>query len=174
MESNMRFALRAASLAAAATVVTNVLLAQGSATLEAVASAMGGKDRVLAVHTIVVEGPGDNFNFGQSLTPDAPLPRYEVTQSRRAFDFANKRWLLDQTREARFLTGNVAPQRQRFGVDGDVAYSIGNDGAMQRVGGQTAVDRANELLHHPIGFLQAAFAAGSEVAEDQPRGSLPW
>jgi len=165
----MRTFTRAAAVTALALTTTS-LRAQGSPALELVARAMGGKDRVLAVRTIVVEGPGDNFNFGQNLTPDAALPRYEVTQSRRAIDFANKRWQLDQTREPRFLTGNAAPQRQRFGIDGDVAYNIGNDGAMARVGGQTAADRANELLDHPIGFLQAAFASGAQVTDEQPRG----
>src|SRR5439155_373079 len=83
----------------------------------AVARAMGGKDRVLAVRTIVVEGRGDNYNLGQNLTPEAELPRFEVTAFRRANDYANKRWRIEQTREPRFPTGNTAPQQQRFGVD---------------------------------------------------------
>ena len=166
----MRSVIRAAAVLAVALVPTS-LRAQGSPALEMVARAMGGKDRVLAVRTIVLEGPGDNFNLGQNLTPDAPLPRYEVTQSRRAIDFESRRWQLDQTREPRFVTGNTAPQRQRFGIDGDVAYNIANDGAMARAGGQAAADRANELVDHPIGFLQTAFAADAQVTDEQPRGN---
>ena len=145
--------------------------AQNAGTLDAVARAMGGRDRIAAVRTLVLDGKGDNFNLGQNLTPSADLPRFEVTQHHRSIDFANRRWQMDQTREPRFPTGNTAPVRQRQGIDGDVAYNIGNDGSMQRVFGQTAVDRANELLHHPIGFLQAAWAPGSVITEDQDRKS---
>jgi glyoxylase-like metal-dependent hydrolase (beta-lactamase superfamily II) len=141
-------------------------------TLDAVARAMGGKDRVLGVRTLVIEAKGDNYNFGQNLTPTAELGRFEVTQSTRTIDFLNRRWRLEQTREPRFVTGNVAPQRQRFGIDGDVAYNIGNNDAMQRVGGQAAVDRANELLHHPIGFVQAAYGPNTEVFEDRLDGEV--
>jgi glyoxylase-like metal-dependent hydrolase (beta-lactamase superfamily II) len=145
--------------------------AQGAGALDAVARAMGGKDRIVAVRTLVLEGTGDNFNLGQNLTPSADLPRFEVTQYRRSYDFTNKRWFLDQTRVPRFITGNTAPQRQRLGNDGDVAYNVGNNDAMNRVGGQAALDRAFDLLHHPIGFLQGAWAPGSEVfPEETPRG----
>ena len=138
--------------------ITASAAAAQSTALDAVARAMGGKDRILAVRTLVLEGTGDNFNLGQNLTPSADLPRFEVTQYRRSFDFANRRWFQEQTREPRFTTGNTAPQRQRTGVDGDVAYNVANDGAMNRVGGQAALDRGFDLLHHPVGFLQGAWA----------------
>lgn len=163
-----------ATSAIALVVAGNVLTAQSrnTTTLDAVARAMGGKDRVLAIRTIVEEGMGDVFNVGQNLTPTAELPRFEVTQARRSLDFVNRRWFLDQTRVPRFTTGNVAPQRQRIGFDVDVAYNVGNNDVMQRVGGQVAVDRANELLYHPIGFLQAAYGPNTEVFDDDVGGGI--
>lgn len=168
----MRF-VRVATTAIALSVTADTLGAQGTAPLDAVARALGGKDRVLAVRTLILEGRGENLNFGQNHTPDAET-KFEVTSFRREIDFPNRRWLLDQTREPRFITANTAPQRQRSGVDGAVAYNIAANGNMTRVGGQAAIDRANELMHHPIGFLQAAFAPGSEVTEEEPRGGLKW
>ncbi len=158
----------AVALALAATTAAS-LAAQGGGTLDAVARAMGGKEKILAVRTLVMDGVGDNFNFGQNLTPSADLPRFEVDHHRRSIDFVGKRWLVDQMRTPRFTTGNVMPQRQRLGFDG-VAFNIGTDGAFTRVGGQGAADRANEFMHHPVAFLQAAWAPGSEVTEEAPRG----
>jgi glyoxylase-like metal-dependent hydrolase (beta-lactamase superfamily II) len=135
---------------------------------------MGGKDRILAVRTLVLEGRGENFNFGQNLTPSADLPRYEITQYQRSIDYSTLRLFTDLTREPRFVTGNTLPQRQRTGLDRDVAYNVNNDGVMSRVGGQAATDRLNELFHHPVGFLQAAWAPGSEITEEQPRGQQRW
>lgn len=146
------------------------LSAQNTVALDGIARAMGGRDRVAAVRTLVLDGTGDNYNLGQNVTPDAPLPRFEVTQYRRSVDVAGRRWQLDQTRVPRFVTGNVSPQRQRQGVDGDVAYNVGNDGAMQRAFGRAGVDRASEFLHHPIALMQAAWTPGASITEDQPRG----
>lgn len=167
----MRF-LHVATSALALSVAGGSLTAQSPA-LDAAARAMGGKDRVLAVRTLVLEGKGEQLSFGQNHTPDADT-KYEVTSFRRAIDFANRRWLLDQTREPRFITAVTTPQRQRSGLDGDVAYNIAANGNMNRAGAQVATDRANELLHHPVGFMQAAFAPGSDVTEDQPRGNVRW
>ena len=146
--------------------------AQGSAALDAVAEAMGGKDHILAVRTLLLEGNGDAFNLGQNLTPSADLPRYEVTHYSRRIDIPNRRWFVDLAREPKFLTGNTATQRLRQGLDGDVAYNVGNDGVARRAPGTAAEDRATELFHHPIVFLQAAWSPGSEVTEESPRGQL--
>lgn len=136
----------------------------GKPLLEDVARAMGGRDRVLAVRTLVIEGTGDNYNLGQNAAPAAELPRYEVTEFRRSIDFAGRRWLHDQTRVPRFVTGNIAPQRQRNGYD-SVAYNVAADGTVARGSARADVDRANELLHHPIGFVQTALASGTELTE---------
>ena len=79
--------------------------------IEELARAMGGSDRILAVRTIVVEGTGENYNLGQNILPDAPLPVFAVTAYSRSIDFANRRWRQDQMREPRFVTGNVTPGR---------------------------------------------------------------
>jgi glyoxylase-like metal-dependent hydrolase (beta-lactamase superfamily II) len=132
-------------------------------TLDDVARAMGGREQVLGVRTLVLEGRGDNYNLGQNLTPDAPLPRFEVTEYRRTYDFPQRRWRQEQTRVARFTTANTAPQRTQIGLDGDVAFNILPDGRAQRGGAAVTAERINELLFHPIGLLQRALEGGASV-----------
>ncbi len=143
----------------------------GKPLLEQVAQAMGGSDRILAVRTLVLEGTGDNYNLGQNASPYAALPLFAVTEYRRSIDFANGRWRHEQSREPRFLSGNPAAQRQRLGYDG-VAYDILADGTARRASARADLDRANELLHHPIGFLQVALAPGTELTEERARAGL--
>ena len=55
------------------------LAAQGGSLLEQVTAALGGRERVLGVRTLVVEGTGENYNLGQNRSPDADLPVFAVT-----------------------------------------------------------------------------------------------
>jgi glyoxylase-like metal-dependent hydrolase (beta-lactamase superfamily II) len=134
---------------------------------------MGGRDRVLGIRTLILEGRGENYNVGQNRTPDAPLPVFEVTEYRRTYDFPQRRWRLDQLRTPRFPTGNPAPQRQRLALDEGVAFNILPDGRAQRVGATAFVDRVNELLYHPVGLLHQALAPEAKVVTlSTPQGRL--
>ncbi len=143
------------------------------ATLDDVFRAMGGRDRVLGVRTLVLEGRGENFNLGQNVRPEADLPAFEVTEYRRLYDFPQRRWRLEQLRTPRFPAGNPTPQRQRIALDDGVAFNILPNGNAQRVGSTAFVERVNELLYHPIGVLQQAVAAEAKVvAITTPQGRL--
>jgi glyoxylase-like metal-dependent hydrolase (beta-lactamase superfamily II) len=129
------------------------------------ANAIGGRDRILAVNTLILEGEGENYNLGQNRSPDAELPRYKVTSFRRAIDFANGRARQEQTRTPEFLTGNPAPQKQVGGIDGDVAFNVGGDGSATRAPETAGRDRKAELRHHPIGILRAALQPGTQLQD---------
>lgn len=131
--------------------------------LDDVVRAMGGRDQLLGIRTLVLEGKGDNYNLGQNLTPDAPLPRFEVTEFRRTYDFPQRRWRQEQVRVARFTTPNTSPQRAQIALDGDVAFNVLPDGRAQRVSRALTVDRINELLYHPVGLIQRALERGSSI-----------
>jgi glyoxylase-like metal-dependent hydrolase (beta-lactamase superfamily II) len=147
--------------------------ARGGITLDDVARAMGGRERVLAVRTLVTEARGENYNFGQNRAPEADLPVFEVTESTRRIDFAQRRWRNDQMRVPRFVTGNTAPQRQHIGLDGDVAFNVLPNGNVERAGAAAAADRANEFLYHPVGLLQQALSGGAQVTPiTTPQGRL--
>ena len=71
-------------------IAADAVPAQRPSALDAVAQAMGGKDRVLAVRTLVVEGSGEVLYFGQTVTPYAKT-NIAVTSFRRSYDFADRR-----------------------------------------------------------------------------------
>jgi glyoxylase-like metal-dependent hydrolase (beta-lactamase superfamily II) len=145
-----------------------------SPAFDATVRAMGGRERLLAVRTLVLEGTGENLNFGQNHTPFADS-KFEVTAHRRAYDFANSRWFQDQTRVPRFNTANTNPQRLRFGLDAatdTVAYNISATDVMGRASAQVAADRVHELVLHPLGFVRAAFTPGTEISEEPVAGGL--
>lgn len=154
-----------------ALVLVNGTLGAQSPAFDAAVRAMGGKERILAIRTLVLDGTGDNLNFGQNHTPFADT-KFEVTSFRRAYDFRNRRWLQDQTRVPRFNTANVNPQRQRIGLDGAVGYNILPNDAMTRAPEPVEADRAHEFALHPIGFALAAFAAGSGISEEAGANGL--
>src|SRR5688572_536405 len=159
------------------------LLAQSPA-LDAAAQAMGGKDRLLAIRTLVLEGTGEQLSFGQNHTPYAET-MFDVTSWTRSFEFPSRRWFMDMTRVPKFTTGNMNPQRQRQGLDGapdGIAYNIGGGpppgpgqqapGTMSRVGGQAATERIYEFMYHPLGFLKTANIQDVTVTEEAAPGNM--
>jgi len=141
-----------------------VAAAQPPTALDDVAKAMGGKERVLAVRTLIVEGTGERLFFDQALSPYAKTNN-TLTAFRRSYDFANRRLLQDETRESRYVTPMPPPLRVRGGVDGDVGYLVVGDGPMTRTSAAVAADRSAEFVYHPIGFVRAAYSPGARVTE---------
>lgn len=139
--------------------------------MEEVARAMGGRDRVLSVRTLLLEGTGEQYSLGQNMAPEATPPIFAVTELKRSIDFANRRWRHEQSRVPRFPTSNTAAQQARLGYD-SVAYDVLADGTVRRAAARADSERANELLYHPIGFLQVALAPGTELTEERSRGDL--
>lgn len=135
------------------------------AALDAVATAMGGRARVLAVKSLSMVGRGSNFNLGQNPAPLDSLPMFEVTEFRRISDFANSRWRLEAARTPRFVTGNTASQRLTSGGDKELGFDVLADGSSRVATGRLLSDARNDLVHHPIGFLQTAFSPNSVVLD---------
>jgi hypothetical protein len=50
---------------------TSLAAQNGTPALEAALQAMGGKDRVLNLRTLILQGSGTNLQFGQNHTPFA-------------------------------------------------------------------------------------------------------
>jgi len=120
------------------------------------ADAMGGLQKVLEVKTLTIEGEGDAPNVGQNTTPDGELPNWKVTEFTRTIDLANHRMRMQQLRTAQFLFANANTQRQTQGLDGDVAFNVGPDGAATRSSGDAAKDRRMEMLQHPLVIVRMA------------------
>jgi hypothetical protein len=114
------------------------------------ADALGGRDRLLGIRTLVLEGEGTQWNLGQDMTIDATGQTFAVTGYRRAMDLAAGRMRIEQTRRPNFLYfQGQAPQTQAFGLDGDVTYSVSASGGISRASAQVG-GRLAELHHHPV------------------------
>src|SRR5665213_1008174 len=122
------------------------------------ADAMGGRQKVLDVKTLTVEGEGTAPNVGQNTMPDSELPVWKVTEFKRTVDLPNHRMRMQQFRTAQFLFANANTQRQNQGLDGDVAFNIGADGTATRASAQVMQDRRMEMLHHPLVIVREALA----------------
>ena len=145
------------------------------------ATALGGKERVLAVRSLVITGAGDNPNIGQNVTPDAPLNIWRVTDFTRSIDLVNGRMRLRQVRSARFPYTLATIQHQTQGIDGDVAFNVAEPGAgvtptAVRASAAVAHDRRAEMLHNPVAAVRAALESEREAEQlprievDQPSG----
>ena len=134
------------------------------------AAALGGKDRIQSVKTLVIEGEGSAPNAGQNRMPDGELPVWKVTEFKRSVDLANGRTRMQQLRTAQFLFAGATVQRQNQALDGDVAYNVGQDGNATRAGEAAARDRRIELLHHPITVVRAALDPAAKVTNLRQQG----
>src|SRR5579862_7168933 len=118
------------------------------------AAAPGGKERILAVKTLVISGSGDNPNIGQNVTPDAPLGIWRVTDFTRTIDLVNGRMRLRQVRAARFPYALATVQRQIQGLDGEVAFNEADSGMATRVSEAVARERRAEMLQNPVAAVR--------------------
>src|SRR5437867_1775258 len=87
------------------------------------AEAMGGRQKLLALKTLTMEGEGDAPNVGQNTMPDSELPNWKVTEFKRTIDVPNRRMRTQQLRTAQFLFANANTQRQDQSLDGDIAFN---------------------------------------------------
>ena len=136
------------------------------------AQALGGQARIQQIKTLIIEGEGTAPNLGQNITPDSELPVWKVTKFSRVIDPANSRMRVKQVREAQFLFAGETVQTQEYGLDGEVAYSIGQDGTPARVSEWVARERQREILHHPIVIIRAALQPESKLSNLRTEGDL--
>ena len=135
------------------------------------AAALGGRDRLLAVKTLVLEGGGTNGNLLQDMTPEASGQTFLVSSYRRSIDIAGGRAKTEQTRTPTFAYfQGMAPQRQLSGIDGNVGYNVAANGAATRVADAVARDRRTELLHHPLTIVRAALDPAARLTHARTAG----
>src|SRR5258705_12785765 len=66
------------------------------------AQALGGRDRIAAVKTLLVEGAGPQYNLGQDVKPGASGQTFTVTGYKRAVDVGGGRARTELTRQPNF------------------------------------------------------------------------
>lgn len=132
------------------------------------AAALGGRDRVLAIKTLIIDGEGTNGNLGQDMTPEATSQTFTVTGYERAVDVMNGRVRIEQTRTPNFIYfQGQQPQKQVQGLDGEVAYNVSPSGDATRAANTVAKDRRAEFYHHPITIVRAALDPSAKLSNIQ-------
>jgi glyoxylase-like metal-dependent hydrolase (beta-lactamase superfamily II) len=131
--------------------------------------AMGGEAAIRAATSLTIEAAGRNYNFGQGLSPTAPLPRFDVSELRRSTDLTGVRHRHEVTRTAAFTTAVTTPQRIVFGLDGDIAYGVPPNGNATRSVAGVVPGRRQEHYHHPLVLVRAALEPGAEIRAAGPQ-----
>lgn len=119
--------------------------------------AVGGRAKIEAVKSIVIEGTGVNYNLGQDMKPEASTQAFDIGGYVRKIDVANRRQRVEQTRTPKFAYfQGPQPQQQVQAVDGEVAFNVNPAGEAARIAPQAERDRRTEWFHHPATALRAA------------------
>ncbi len=136
------------------------------------AAALGGRDRIRAVKTLVIEGEGTNANLGQDMTPEAATQAFVVSPYKRSVDVTAGRARTEQTRTPNFAYfQGQAPQKQVSGIDGNVGYNVAANGNATRVSNAVAKDRRAEIFHHPLTLVRAALDEGARLSNPRTAGN---
>jgi glyoxylase-like metal-dependent hydrolase (beta-lactamase superfamily II) len=146
------------------------------------ATALGGRERVLAVNTLTIEGYGQLAyqNGGGNITssPDAPQKWITVNDHRREIDLRSWRMVVTQRQANDFVFAAVQGMRgavNRQGVEGDVAFGLNGSGAAAtatRASAAAARTRRMEMLAHPLTIVRAALDPASKVGNRRSEGGL--
>jgi glyoxylase-like metal-dependent hydrolase (beta-lactamase superfamily II) len=144
--------------------------ARAAQVVEDAAAALGGKERILAVRTLTIEGYAANPNLGQQMSPESELLLWMIPDYARRIDLVNGRMELSLTRRPAFpavFDNNRQVQR----LDGEVAYNTGPNAV--RLPEQAARDRRLEMLHHPLTIVRAALDPAARLSNARASPSTP-
>src|SRR5450631_558895 len=89
--------------------------------VHAAAEALGGTNRIQRIKTLIIEGHGKQPNIGQNVTPDSPLPDWNVPEFKHTLDLAHGRTRVEQHRIAEFPFSMANDVRQNMVLDGAIA-----------------------------------------------------
>jgi glyoxylase-like metal-dependent hydrolase (beta-lactamase superfamily II) len=156
--------------------------ASPDAVITRAADALGGRSRVMAADTLIIEGYGQLAyqNGGGNITsaPDAPQKWMDVNDHRREIDLRSGRMVVRQKQvndfvfaAAQGMRGNVTQQ----GVEGGVAFNLVGAGAganVIRASDAAARARRMDMLAHPLTIVRAALDPAAKVANARREGAL--
>jgi hypothetical protein len=151
----------------------------GRALITRAAEALGGRDRILAIKTLTIEGYGQLAyqNGGGNITSsiDAPQKWINVNDYVRVVDLEHGR---SRVRQRQFNDFVFAAAQNMKGVvstqslDGDVAFNINTAGAATRAPAAAARARRMESLAHPVVFVYTALNPKSAVTNPRKSAGL--
>jgi len=146
--------------------------------IDGVASALGGKPRLLALKTLKIEGYGQlaymNGGGNISSSPDAPQKWIRVPEYEKTIDIGSRRLRVRQRQHNDFvfasvdgyLGRNVAVQA----LDGEIAFNIGADGRATRAGMAAVTARRIDMLAHPVVLVRVILDQKARVTNLRSQG----
>ena len=143
----------------------------GAKLIAAAAEALGGKEKVMAVKTLVMEGSGTVPNLGQNPFPEGPLPTWWIPEFKRTIDLANHRARTEQHRIGMFPFALNTDVRQIQALDGSVAFNIFPDGRAVRTPEAAVADRRIEMLGTPLTIIRAALDPSAKMSAPRKLGN---
>jgi glyoxylase-like metal-dependent hydrolase (beta-lactamase superfamily II) len=158
-------------LAMATTAAVGFGQSAGMKAIASAAEALGGKEKIVAVKTLVIEGSGVAPNIGQNPHPEGPLPTWWVPEFKRSIDLANHRTRTEQHRIGMFPFALPTDQRQNQSLDGDVAFNSNAEGRAERASDAAVADRRIEMLGTPVTLVRAALDPGAKVSAPRRKGT---
>jgi glyoxylase-like metal-dependent hydrolase (beta-lactamase superfamily II) len=187
--------LHTSSSAAARTALATVLLlfcvapaarphlagqtAGGNEVIARAATALGGRDRLLAIRTLTIEGYGQLAyqNGGGNITasPDAPQKWINIQEYSRVIQLDPIRTRVRQRQANDFVFAAAANMRGVVSVqalDGDLAFNLNAQGNATRAGAAAVRTRRLEALAHPVALVRTALAASTRVGARRTSGNL--
>ncbi len=167
----MRSSIKMVCLLVVLTVMCGQSLGQSNAmdVVERAAEALGGRDRILSVGTLKIEGygqqAGQNGGGNPSASPDAPQVWNNIQAYEKTIDVNNERMRVRWRRQAFQQTatlsrglGNIVLTNV---LDGNIAYSVSEDGETQRSNGADSL--RIEMLTHPVVLVRKALDSATQV-----------
>jgi len=146
--------------------------------VERAAAALGGRERLLAIRTLTIEGYGQLAyqNGGGNVTssPDAPQKWINVNEYSRVIQLEPLRTRVRQRQVNDFVFAAVSGMRgttSTQALDGDIAFNIGANGNAGRAGAAAVRTRRMEALAHPVAIVRTALRPSSRLSNRRSEGT---
>ena len=151
-----------------------------TAVIDGAAEALGGRQRILAIKSIKIEGYGQlayqNGGGNISSSPNAPQKWVDVPEYEKIIDLEHRRLRVRQRQHNHFVFASVDGYLGRTltvaALDGDVAYNVGADGRAVRATSTAADARRIEMLAHPVALVRAILEQRARVTNLRGEGGF--
>src|ERR1041384_3242589 len=145
------------------------------------AQALGGRERILAVKTIVLEGYGElaymNGGGNISASPDAPQKWVSIPEYEKTVDLEHMRMRVRQRNHQNFVFAGLAGYLGAANaavvyLDGDVAFNGAQNNRMVRANDQAVRARRIDMLNNPVVLVRAALEPSSKISNVRTQNGL--
>jgi hypothetical protein len=150
--------------------------------IEGAAEALGGKERILAVKTIVLEGYGEaaymNGGGNISASPDAPQKWVSIPEYEKTTDLEHRRLRVRQRNHQNFVFASAAgylgsADPNTVYLDGQIAYNVSAQNGRAVRGTEVAARaRRLDMLNNPVAIVRIALDPSTKLSNPRRQGNL--